>query len=588
MLLAVQAIFSGVVIASSPGDLPSGTHRIEQAALEGAEAKVAPGVPLAARHLAPEPDRRFQFLPPARTGIEFTNHSRDLPHALSFIGSGVAIGDYDNDGLPDVFLTRQEDAGRLYRNLGDFRFEDVTARVKIDTEGMWSTGATFVDVNGDGRLDLYISGYMHSNRLYINTGDAFDEQAARYRLDYNGATVSASFADYDRDGDLDVYLLTHKTPEDDMPRGSPVLRRPGLPPEIKPGFRKFRYLVQRPNGKWIPVPAGQSDRLLRNDDGEFIDVTGQSGIGEVPYIGLSANWWDYNDDGWPDLYVANDFMGPDLLYLNSGPDSAGKPTFTDVIAESIPHTPWFSMGSDYGDINNDGLMDYLATDMAGTTHYRDKLSMGSMSGPDSRAWFLNWPTPPQYMRNALYVNTGTSRFMESAFLSGLARTDWTWTIRLADFDNDGRLDAYFTNGMSRDWFNGDISDKERANWAKHKSDPARYGPNPWIAFWRRQDPYPLENRSYRNLGNLEFEDTSRAWGLDHFGISTGAATGDLDGDGDLDLVVNGFDEPVRVYRNDLAEGNAVVFELEGRAHNRQALGAGRAMSELDTVSKPSS
>jgi len=573
MVPVALATFSIIVIGCSADDLTSETDRIEQTTLGGAEAQAAPGVPLAARHLPPEPERRFQFLPSQRTGIEFTNHSRDSAEGLQFIGSGVAIGDYDNDGLPDVFLTRQGDAGRLYRNLGDFRFEDVTARVKIDTEGMWSTGATFVDVNGDGRLDLYISGYMHSNRLYINTGDAFDEQAARYRLDYNGATVSASFADYDRDGDLDVYLLTHKTPEDDMPRGSPVLRRPGLRAEIKPGFRKFRYLEQQPNGKWIPVPAGQSDRLLRNDGAEFTDVTGQSGIERLPYIGLSANWWDYNDDGWPDLYVANDFMGPDHLYLNSGPDSAGKPTFTDVIAESIPHTPWFSMGSDYGDINNDGLMDYLATDMAGTSHYRDKLSMGSMSGPESRAWFLNWPTPPQYMRNALYVNTGTSRFMESAFLSGLARTDWTWTIRLADFDNDGRLDAYFTNGMSRDWFNGDILEKERANQAKHRSDPTRYGPNPWITFWSRQDPYPLENLSYRNLGNLEFEDTSHAWGLDHFGISTGAATGDLDGDGDLDLVVNGFDEPVRVYRNDLAEGHAVVFELEGRAHNRQALGA---------------
>jgi len=216
MVPAALVTFSVVVIGCSADDLTSETDRIEQTTLGGAEAQAAPSVPLAARHLPPEADRRFQFLPSERTGIEFTNHSRDSAEALLFIGSGVSIGDYDNDGRPDVFLTRQEDAGRLYRNLGDFRFEDVTARVKIDTEGMWSTGATFIDVNGDGRLDLYISGYMHSNRLYINTGDAFDEQAARYRLDYNGATVSASFADYDRDGDLDVYLLTHKTPEEKL------------------------------------------------------------------------------------------------------------------------------------------------------------------------------------------------------------------------------------------------------------------------------------------------------------------------------------------------------------------------------------
>jgi len=579
MVLTALAIFSGVVTGSSTDDLSSGTHRIGQTTLDSAEA-VAPGVPLAARHLPPEADRRFQFLPSARTGIEFTNRPRDLAQALSFIGSGVAIGDYDNDGLPDVFLTRQEDAGRLYRNLGDFRFEDVTARVKIDAKGMWSTGVTFVDVNGDGRLDLYICGFMHANRLYINTGDTFVEQAAQYGLDYNGATVSASFADYDRDGDLDVYLLTHEIPRADLPPGDPILRKPGFPPEIKPGFRKYFYLMKQRNGKWIAVPAGQTDRLLRNDGDTFVDVTGQSGIKRGPYTGLSANWWDYNDDGWPDLYVANDFMGPDRLYRNNGPDSAGVVTFTDVIAESVPHTPWFSMGSDYGDVNNDGLMDYLASDMAGTNHYRDKLSMGSMSGPDSRAWFLNWPTPPQYMRNALYVNTGTSRFMESAFLSGLARTDWTWTVRLADLDNDGRLDVYFTNGMSRDWFNGDLHAEESAYMARQGISATRHGLNTAFAFWRAQESYPLENRAYRNLGDLEFEETSRAWGLDHFGVSTGAATGDLDGDGDLDLVVNGFDEPVRVYRNDLAEGHAVVFELKGLARNRQALGT-RLEMELE-------
>jgi hypothetical protein len=316
MLLTALALFSVVVIGCSPDGLE-------------------PSVPLAARYLPPQADRRFEFLPPARTGIEFTNHSRDSAKALSFPSGGVAIGDYDNDGLPDVFLTRQEDAGRLYRNLGDFRFEDVTAKVEIDTSGMWSTGATFVDVNGDGLLDLYISGFRHSNRLYINTGDTFDEQAARYQLDYNGATVSASFADYDRDGDLDVYLLTHELPPGELPPGDPILYRPGLPPTIKPAFKDAFYLMRQPNGDWITVVAGQRDRLLRNDGDLFIDVTGQSGIKRGPYIGLSANWWDYNDDGWPDLYVANDFLGPDHLYLNNGPDgldSEGGVTLTDVIA----------------------------------------------------------------------------------------------------------------------------------------------------------------------------------------------------------------------------------------------------------------
>jgi hypothetical protein len=189
------------------------------------------------------------------------------------------------------------------------------------------------------------------------------------------------------------------------------------------------------------VPAGQFDHLYRNDNGHYVDVSMESGIGEFPYYGLSAIWWDYNDDGWPDLYVANDYMGPDHLFRNNGLDDNGVITFTDVVDETLPHTPWFSMGSDYADINNDGRIDFLASDMAGSNHYRDKLSMGSMSGPNSDAWFLNFPNPPQYMRNALYLNTGTDRFMEVAYLTGLAKTDWTWTVKFGDLDNDGFEDV---------------------------------------------------------------------------------------------------------------------------------------------------
>ncbi|MGI9515562.1 MAG: FG-GAP-like repeat-containing protein, partial [Pirellulaceae bacterium] len=465
--------------------------------------------------------------------------------------------------------------GRLYRNLGDMKFEDVTSQVGIDPANMWSVGAAFVDLNSDGQLDLYVYGYGCPNRLYINQGGKFTERAAEYGLDYDGASVCAAFADYDLDGDLDLYLVTNKLDgyrANPLPNEEKIIADAGGRPRLNPKFREAYFLMNHPDRGVIAEPGGEFDHLYRNDNGKFTDVSHETKIGAIPHMGLSANWWDYNNDGLPDLYVANDFKGSDHLYRNNGVNSEGRVTFTDMLKVSLPHTPWFSMGSDYSDVNNDGLMDYIATDMAGTNHYRDKLSMGAMSGPESTAWFLNWPDPPQYVRNCLYLNTGTDRFMEIAFLAGLARTDWTWTVKFDDLDNDGWEDVYFTNGMSRDWYNGDLKDQIRAE--RITKDQA-------IDFWARQDVFRLENRAYRNLGDLKFDDVSTAWGLDHFGVSTGAASGDLDGDGDLDLVVNGFDEPVRVYRNDLAQGNALQLELVGADSNNAGIGARISLQTSD-------
>jgi hypothetical protein len=509
---------------------------------------------------------QFIDLPSELTGVEFINRWPTKPETAlqnSFVSAGVAAADFNNDGLVDFFAARRSDGGRLYQNLGEFRFEDVTDQFGLSLLETWGTGATWADVNNDGRLDLYVCGYDSPNHLYINYGDRFIDETKKYGLEFNGASVVMTFCDYDRDGDLDAYLLTNRL-QKPQPKFTPIMTPSG--PRVPEELRESVDLMPHPDGKHRVFPAGQFDHLYQNQDGKFREVSDDAGIGRQPYFGLSATWWDYDNDSWPDLYVANDFQGRDHLYKNNGPDENGRITFTDMIQEAIPHTPWFSMGSDAADVNNDGRFDLLASDMAGTNHYRDKLSMGGMSGPDSRAWFLNWPNPPQYMRNCLYLNSGTERFMEAAFLFGVAKSDWTWTVRFCDFDQDGWQDVYFTNGMSRDWFNGDMM-AESARIKKAK------GPLAAQIYRYTQPKYKLKNLVFRNTGKLGFENVSQSWGLDHFGVSSGGASADFDGDGDMDLVINGFDEPLKIYRNEVSNGSCLKIKLVGRSSNRQAIGA---------------
>ena len=432
------------------------------------------------------------------TGINFKNIWNPDPVyeaqlGNSFIAAGVAIGDYNNDGLQDIFLSRQKDGGRLYRNLGGFQFYDATEEAGILSDGMWSTGVSFIDINNDGWLDLYVCGFDCQNKLYINDKGTFIESAKEYGLDYKGASVSMSFSDFDRDGDIDAYLLTNRLESTDLTAKAKIINDKNRPLRVHPDSRELGYFVRPPGRVPILINAGQYDYLYRNDGGHFVDVTTESGIGKNPYYGLSSTWWDYNDDGWPDLYVANDYMGPDHLFQNLGVDSSGTVRFVDVADQALPYTPWFSMGSDYSDINNDGKMDLMASDMAGSNHYRDKVSMGSMSGPDSEAWFLNFPSPPQYMRNVLYLNTGTERFMEVAYLNGLAATDWTWTVKFGDLDNDGFEDVYFTNGMSRDFVNGDLKDRFRNLAGNNKKIFEEEG---LMVYWEDEEPYRLRNLVY--------------------------------------------------------------------------------------------
>jgi hypothetical protein len=505
--------------------------------------------PFAARS-GPRGATLFANITPARTGILVENNFADPKmwderyQELIFgeIGTGIAIGDYDADGRPDVFVVSKTEGCRLFRNLGGWKFEDVTGSAGLgggdwlekakswvglgagdaaDAPEWWKQGAAFADVNNDGRLDIYVCRFNAPNWLYINQGDGtFKEEAAARGLAVKDGSCMAAFCDYDRDGWLDVFIHTNML---DV----------------------------------TTHPHGRQPYLLRNrGDGTFENVTERAGIrGEA--AAHSAVWWDQDGDGWPDLYVANDFAPADLLYRNNRDG-----TFTNVIQDVVPHMPYYAMGSDIGDVNNDGRIDLLVADMAATNHEKDFRGMA-----DARARAHEEPAdpaaPPQFMRNALFLETGTGRMLEAGLLAGVAASDWTWSVRLEDLDNDGRLDLHVTNGMIREYHNADLLTRvmSAGNLAAHRQIV-------------RQSPHLAEvNVAFRNLGDLQFEKVSADWGLDQRGVSFGSAFADLDGDGDLDLVFSNYEGGVSVLRNDSQEGHSVVVALRGTRSNKFGIGA---------------
>jgi hypothetical protein len=519
--------------------------------------------PLAAR--APSnAGMHFERLGADVTGIDFVHrwnppakHDRELANAVA--GGGVAIGDYDGDGRPDLLLTRPQGGCQLYRNLGHFRFENVTQKAGIDPT-TWGTGAAFADIDGDADQDLYLCAFDGPNRLYVNQGDgSFREQSESAGLAYHGSSIMMAFADYDLDGDLDAYLVTNRLSPSQSFQARAELRHGKwqVPAEVI----EYKDVLVKPDGTPFPIDAGQFDHLYRNEgkgsDGQvhFRDVSREAGI-EGNHFGLSASWWDFDDDGYPDLYVSNDFFGPDQLYRNNG-----NGRFTDVTRFALPHTPWFSMGTDAADLNNDGRLDFMASDMSGMNHFKQKVAMGEMG---ETGWFLTYPTPRQYMRNAVYLNTGTGRFMEVAYLAGLADTNWTWSLNFADFDNDSRVDLFVSNGMTRDWFHSDLraEARRRGEWQEGARE-----------FWLSSPQLRERNLAFRNLGDLNFTEVGASWKLDHLGVSFGAAAADLDGDGDQDLVVNNFTQPVGIYRNQSTAGHLVIVQLQGVSSNLYGIGA---------------
>ncbi len=492
---------------------------------------------------APAGASLFTRLDPAATGLKVDNRyddpqmwgARYRPFMGGAMGSGVAVGDFDRDGKVDLYVSTKTKPGRLFRNLGGWRFVDVTAAAGLAEEGsvldwlkdtvssertiVWRQGAVFADVNNDGWPDLYVCRMGAPNLLYINRGDGtFREEAGKRGLAIEDGSVVGAFADYDRDGWLDVLVLTNQLEGTE--------------------------------------PDGRADRLFRNrGDGFFTEVTKAAGLGAKTF-GHAATWFDYDGDRWPDLYICNDFSGPDGFYRNNGDG-----TFTPILDETVPHTPFSSMGADAGDINNDGRFDLLIADMATTTREKDRRGLAA-SRNDVLRTATTPHTAPQYMRNALLVNSGSGHFAEAACWAGVAATDWTWAPRLEDFDNDGWIDLHVTNGMVREANNTDLL----ADMMRALSDPQRIG------VIKKAPPLNEANLAYRNLNGEGFEPVTNEWGLGEVGVSFGSATADFDGDGDLDLVYLNYDDGLSVYRND-TQGRGLQVRLTGTKSNRDAAGA---------------
>ena len=493
-----------------------------------------------------------------KTTVDDTHEHRYLYRSGSAFG-GVAIGDVDGDGRADVFLAGAAGKSALFRNVtegGKLAFADITGRSPgLDGGALWQVGASFGDVDGDGDLDLYVCHYDAPNALYINDGRGkFTEQTAAWGAGLVDASHSASFCDYDKDGDLDLFVLTNRYEDTAGYRGGEAVTLRDGRPVLKPGYEKYYEVWYEDEDNWGVTTQGRENYLLRNDGGKFTDVTAAAGIsgrGE----GLSMVWFDYDHDGWTDLFIANDLISLDQLWRNRGDG-----TFANVLGDTVPHTAWFSMGSDFGDVNNDGLTDFFVADMSATNHFKQKTTMGVMGGKilaRSQA-----TRPPQYMRNALFINTGTGRFLEGAFQSKIASSDWTWAVQFMDLDSDGWLDLLVTNGTVRAFNDSDRALTPEQLRVKHE--------------WEYIKGYPArkeKNRVYRNTGGQKFKDMSDAWGLGEETVSYAAARGDLDGDGDSDLVVVDGESPVMVYRNEIKGGNQILVELRGTRSNRFGVGA---------------
>ena len=489
-------------------------------------------------------------MPESTTGVDFRNDIVETQtmflyvYEYLYVGAGVSVGDINNDGLSDIYFTSTLASNKLYLNLGNFKFKDITESAGVMGGVGIKTGTTMVDINNDGYQDILIckSGYKDPNLrkkvLYINNkNNTFTDMAAAYGLDDASYSMQSYFFDYDNDGDKDVYFLNHPI---DFSKSMTI-----------PATLVNGKAVYKADTNTVYV----SDRLYENRSGKFVDVTKKAGLINHAF-GLSVSVADINKDGWPDLYVANDFNKPDFLFINNK-----NGTFSDKLTSYINHISFSSMGSSISDLNNDGLEDILVMDMAVEEPVRQKQLFAVNQNYDKFQLLLKYGLYYQYPHNSFQLNNGNGTFSEISNYSGIAETDWSWSVLTADFDNDSWKDIYITNGLKRDMTDWDykvfVLDSIINTMNKGKSVDL----NAWL---KSMPEVPVKNYFYRNTGTLQFEKTTDSWSDAPPSFSSGAAYADLDRDGDLDLVVNNIDAPAFILKNNARESDTANHYLRFR------------------------
>lgn len=523
-------------------------------------------------------DKLFSSLPASQTGINFQNNITEtdsfniLDYLYFYNGGGVAIGDINNDGLEDVYFTSNQGSNKLYLNKGNFHFEDITDKAGVRGKGNWKTGVTMADVNGDGLLDIYVCEVgkyksLHGkNELFINNGPSplssrkgaggevtFTEKAKEYGLDVEGFNTQAAFFDYDRDGDLDMFLVNHSVHSTDT--------------YVDASERKKKNDVS--GDKLFRCDFSSSTGGDKGEAVHFTEVTEQAGIySSIIGYGLNVITGDFNNDNWEDIYVSNDFHENDYYYVNNR-----NGTFTEMNQQAFGHESRFSMGSDAGDINNDGWLDLITLDMLPAD---EKVLKSSVT--DDALDIYDFKTGMgyhhQYSKNCLQLNTGGGKkFSDVSLYAGVAATDWSWSPLLADFDNDGIKDLFVANGILRR-----PNDLDYLKFTSNKFVAAdlQEGKSVDKIVIEQMPEGKIPNCIFKGTSDLKFIDQSKAWGFDLPFYSNGAAYADLDNDGDVDLVINHINAPAGIYENNSntqLKNNYLSLQLKAKGNNKFSYGA---------------